>query len=234
MSLIELVKELQKPEYAALTDEQAFDALKNAATPEGVMLPATTVNQKFAELDLTGFIDDIAATQGHPFRHKMASVNKSILGNHPFNFIEGTTAGDGNLLMLDMMIANIPELSAKMTAFRATVHALANRKRPQFSGVRLDDVIAARSVQLDGQWHVIDPTHNRAFTVTLTESLPEPASIVVQYQELYDGWESAWKHATALTVHEQGVYRADTPYNGYERRLRWKCEYVLAGSVAVL
>lgn len=83
-------------------------------------------------------------------------------------------------------------------------------------------------------WTVIDPTHNRAFTVTLTQPLPESASIIVQYQEIYDGWESAWKHATALTVHEQGIYRADTPYNGYERRFQWRCEYALNGSVAVL
>ena len=234
MTLIDLVKELQKPEYAAMTNEQAFDALKNAATPEGVMLPATTVNQKFAELDLTGFIDDIAATQGHPFRHKMASVNKSIIGNHPFNFIEGTVAGDGNLAMLDAMIANIPELSVKMTEFRATVHALANRKRRPFAGVTLSDVIVARATQLDGQWHELPATHDRAFTVDLLSDLPEAVTIIVQYKENYGDRESAWRHATSLNVHQQGKYRADTPYNGYERRFQWRCEYALVGSVAVL
>lgn len=226
--------ELRKPEYASLTDEQALAALQAATVSEGAMIPATTINQLFAKLDLTGFIDDIAATPNHLFRHKMASVNKSIVGNHEFNFIEGTTAGDGNLLMLDAMITNIPELSAKMSEFRAIVHALANRQKQPFANVTLADVAAARSVQLDGQWHELSATHNRAFTVTLTQPLPESASIIVQYQEIYDGWESAWKHATALNVHQQGIYRADTPYNGYERRFQWRCEYALNGSVAVL
>lgn len=231
MTLIELVKELRKPEYAALTDEQAFDVLKNAATPEGVMLPATTVNQKFAELDLTGFIDDIAATQGHPFRHKMASVNKSIIGNHPFNFIEGTTAGDGNLLMLDMMIANIPELSTKMTAFRATVHALANRKQRPFAGVTLADVIAARSVQLDDEWHELPETDGRTLALQLNTRTPEVTHILVQMQDL----SGVWEHATALHgIQSCKPYRAELPYHGQPRAIRWRCEYALDGVVSVL
>ena len=106
---------------------------------------------------------------------------------------------------------------------------LASYERPLYNITRQDCVD-----YFGTEWNVIDPTHNRAFTVTLTQPLPEPASIIVQYQEIYDGWESAWKHATALTVHEQGKYRADTPYNGYERRFQWRCEYALVGSVAVL
>jgi hypothetical protein len=226
-----LIAELSKPEYAALTDEQALDALKNATTPEGVMLPATTVNQKFAELDLTGFIDDIAATQDHPFRHKMASVNKSIIGNHPFNFIEGTTAGDGNLLMLDMMIKNIPELSAKMTAFRDAVHALANRKQRPFADVSLPDVVAARAVQLDGQWHEIEETTAQWLQVQLNTAAPESTHIVVQWQ----GADGEWYHAQAIHGLLAPVqYRAQLPYYGVPRKLRWKCEYLLHATMSAV
>lgn len=83
-------------------------------------------------------------------------------------------------------------------------------------------------------WYQLDPTHNRSFTVEVTEQLPEQSTIVVQYQEIYEGWESAWKPATSLIVHQPGKYRADTPYNGYERRFQWRCEYQLTGNVAVL
>ena len=57
------------------------------------MLPATTVNQMFAKLDLTGVIADIADDPNHIARHKLKSVLLSIQGNHEFNFIQGTTAG---------------------------------------------------------------------------------------------------------------------------------------------
>lgn len=106
---------------------------------------------------------------------------------------------------------------------------LASYQRPVHNITRQDCID-----YFNPDWNAIEPTHNRAFTVTLTEALPEQASIIVQYKEIYDGWESAWKPATALNVHQQGKYRADTPYNGYERRFQWRCEYAVVGSVAVL
>lgn len=83
-------------------------------------------------------------------------------------------------------------------------------------------------------WHELPATHDRGFTVDLLEDLPESTTVVVQYKEIYPDRESAWRHATSLNVHQQGKYRADTPYNGYERRFQWRCEYALVGSVAVL
>ncbi|WP_348731831.1 hypothetical protein [Rheinheimera texasensis] len=227
-----LTEELSKPEYAALTDEQALSALRAVTVGAENLIPATTVNQLFAKLDLTGFIQDIAATHDHQFRHKMASVILSIGGDHPFNFIGGTAAGDGNLAMLDSMIANLPDLAVKLQQFRAVMYDMANKKRP-YSGVTLAEVIAARSATLDGQWHELAATDAPTFVVRLSVGLPEHTSIVIQMQDQYDEGQSEWYHATALHgLLAAREYTAALPHNLYPRKLRWKCDYQLNASVS--
>lgn len=229
-----LTEELSKPEYTGLTDEQALAALQAVTVGAENLIPATTVNQLFAKLDLTGFIQDIAATHDHQYRHKMASVILSIGGDHPFNFIEGTTAGDGNLAMLDSMIAKLPELAAKLQQFRTVMYDLANKKRP-YATVNLADVITARAVNLDGQWHELPVTDARTFVVRLSTAAPEQTHIVIQMQDQYgDGSNSDWYHATALHgLTAAREWAAMLPHNGYPRKLRWKCEYQLSSIVSV-
>lgn len=225
--------ELSKAEYGGLNNEQALAALQAVTVTEGNLIPATTINQLFASLDLTGFIQDIAADHQHTFRHKMASVILSIGGDHPFNFIEGTTAGEGNLSMLNAMIAQLPELSAQLSQFKALVHAMANKRRP-FAGVTLADVIKARAVQLDGQWHEIEATSNRQFVVRSMSAPPEPTSIIVQAQDQYGDGVSDWYHATAIHgINGAREHQAPLPYNGYPRKLRWKCDYQLNFAVSL-
>lgn len=228
--IIDLARELQKPEYSNLTDAQALAALQVLTVAEPSMIPATTVNQLFAALDLTGEIQDIAADIQHPLRHKMASVLLSIGGNHEFNFINGTSAGNGNLQMLDGMIAGLPDLAAKLTQFKTTVHQLANFKR-RFASVSLEDVIAARAAQLDGQWHELPETDGRTLTLQLNSRTPEVTHIAVQMQDLSGEWE----HATALHgIQSAKPYSAPLPYYGQARKVWWRCEYALDGVVAVL
>lgn len=228
-----LTEELSKPEYTGLTDEQALAALQAVTVGAENLIPATTVNQLFAKLDLTGFIQDIAATHDHQFRHKMASVILSIGGDHPFNFIEGTTAGDGNLAMLDSMIANMPELAAKLQQFRTVMYDLANKKRP-YATVKLADVVKAREITLDGQWHEIEANNNRQFVIRVPEQPAETTYIVVQAQDQYGDGTSDWYHATALHgIDAAREYVAQLPYNGYPRKLRWKCDYLLNAAVSV-
>lgn len=130
-----------------------------------------------------------------------------------------------NVTMLQMAVAVGLVTQAESNKF----FELATYTFPKFNLTRQDC-----AEYFNPGWHYIDSTHNRAFTVEVTEPLPESATIVVQYQEVYDGWQSDWKNATSLIVHQQGKYRADTPYNGYERRFQWRCEYTITGSVAVL
>lgn len=233
MTIIELAREIAKPEHLALDNNQLLATLQAKTIVEGSLIPATTVNQLFANLGLSGAIKDIAETVGHQFRDEMLSVMWSIGGNHPFNFIEGSTAGDGNLAMLDSMIANLPDLAVKLQQFRAVVYDMANKKRP-FVAVTLPDVVAARTAQLDGEWHEIDESSDRQFVVRLSAAPVETTYIVVQAQDQYGDGVSAWYHATALhgiaTVRE---YQAALPYNGYPRKLRWKCDYLLSSVVSV-
>jgi hypothetical protein len=227
--IIDLAIELAKPEYLAMNNNQAHAAIQVLTIVEGSLIPATTVNQLFASLDLTGVIQDIAATHDHKFRHKMASVILSIGGDHPFNFISGTTSGNGNLAMLDSMISELPELSAKLTQFRSTVFMLANFKR-KLPSVTIDDVIKARAAQLDGQWHEIESTDKQWLQVQLNTRTPENTHIVVQWQAV----DGEWYHAQALHgLLAPMQYRAQLPYYGVPRKLRWKCDYALDGTVMV-
>jgi hypothetical protein len=227
--IIDLAIELAKPEYLAMNNNQAHAAIQVLTVTEGSLIPATTVNQLFASLSLSGAIDDIAVTKDHPFRDKMSSLNKSIIGNHPFNFISGTTSGNGNLAMLDSMIAGMPELSAKLTQFKNTAFPMANFKR-KFPSVTIEDVIKARAAQLDGQWHETELTDSRRFSITLSSAAPEVTHIVVQWL----GSDGVWYHATALHgIFAPVPYSADIPYFGVTRKLRWKCDYALDGTVAV-
>lgn len=131
--------------------------------------------------------------------------------------------------------AQHPAIALLTPAEVARLKELATWDKPLFAEATLRDIVAHFEPELiDGQWHELPATSRRAFTVDLLEDLPEATAIVVQYKEIYEGRESAWRHATSLMVHEHGIYRADTPYNGYERRFQWRCEYALAGSVAVL
>lgn len=228
MTLIELAKELSKPEYATLDNAQALAYLKVQTVQESNLIPATTVNQMFAKLDLTGSIQDIANDSASPFRHKMASVILSITGNHPFNFIQGTTAGDGNLQMLDAMIAGIPALSAKLTQFKSAMFSLSNYK-PRFPSVTLDDVIKARAAQLSpaDAWHPL-ATSNSVVNIWLKTKAPESTYIVIQHQDtLPDGSLSDWRHSTAVHgIELVGEYQAAIPTKA-GRSYRWRCEYVL-------
>lgn len=228
-----LAAELSKPQYTGLTDEQALAALQALTVSEGNLIPATTINQLFAKLDLTGFIQDIAADQQHAFRHKMASVVLSIGGDHPFNFIEGTTAGDGNLVMLDAMIASLPNLTDKLTQFKAVVYAMANQKRP-FAAVTLADVARVRSVPFAGDWTELQYQGGR-LALTLQQALPEPSLVRIEACESVDGqnW-TAWKRIGHFyDVAAAGLYLADIPRSQLQRMIRWRGEhYAVAGTVA--
>ena len=140
MTLQQFLSTASKDHVEALAQAKAF------SIGEGVLLPATTVNQMFAQLDLTGVIKDVAEDTTHPARHKLASVLLSIQGNHEFNFIQGTVAGNGNLQMLDWLIAvAMTEYTPQLTTLKQTLVALSNKQIYPFANVTLHDVLIARN-----------------------------------------------------------------------------------------
>lgn len=166
MTLNEFLATASADHAQALAEARAFTV--NA----GQLIPATTINQLFAQLDLTGIVADVADDTNHPARHKLKSVLLSVQGNHDFNFITGTTAGDGNLLMLDWLIAGpMSAYATQLTQFKTTVSALANRASYPFANVTLHDVLIIRNacptkpVTHSGGWVTITtsadtPLHN--------------------------------------------------------------------------
>lgn len=166
MQLSEFLATASADHAQALVEARAFTV--NA----GQLIPATTINQLFAQLDLTGVIADVAEDVTHPARHKLKSVLLSVQGNHDFNFITSTTAGDGNLMMLDWLIAGpMSDYAAQLVQFKATVSALANRVSYPFANVTLHDVLIERKacptkpVTHSGGWVTIAtnadaPLHN--------------------------------------------------------------------------
>lgn len=253
-----LTEELNKPEYQSGSYAERFALLKSKTVPTLGQLKTGNLKHletmivdglwrdKVAALKKAAYLvlDDVnAAPEAKALAFKKAQVAAGFheaLAESKLARKEEPPVGHSINLADDKINefftgAQHPAIALLTPAEVARLKELATWDKPLFPDVKIVDVVAHFAPELlDGQWHELEPTHNRAFTVTLTQPLPEPASIIVQYQEIYDGWESAWKHATALTVHEQGIYRADTPYNGYERRLRWRCEYALVGTVAVL
>jgi len=159
MILKEFLSTASADHLEALAQAKAF------SIGEGVLLPATTVNQMFAKLDLTGVIADIAEDPTHIARHKLKSVLLSVQGNHDFNFIQGTTAGDGNLLMLNWLITEaMPEYATQLNELKQTLMFLSNKQVKPFANVTLHDVLLERNVcpkkvvQATGRYVVINTT----------------------------------------------------------------------------
>jgi hypothetical protein len=109
------------------------------------LVAATTVNQVLAQLNMTGVLQDIARTSKHPARHRVASVLLSVQGNHPFNFIEGTPAGDANLMMLDWLIHSaMTKYATPLRSFKQTMVSLSNKIVYPFEHTTLYDVLNTR------------------------------------------------------------------------------------------
>lgn len=80
-------------------------------------------------------------------------------------------------------------------------------------------------------WVELPETDGRTFTLQLNRRTTEVTHIVVQMQDLSGKWE----HATALHgIQSCKPYRAELPYHGQPRLIRWRCEYQLDGVVSVL
>lgn len=80
-------------------------------------------------------------------------------------------------------------------------------------------------------WNELPETNGQRLTLQLNTRTPEATHIVVQMQDLSGEWE----HATALHgIQSAKPYSAPLPYHGQPRKVRWRCEYVLDGVVAVL
>jgi hypothetical protein len=114
---------------------------------------------------------------------------------------------------------------------RLWFYGIATKQVPKYPNVELRDVLAViEPEKLDGTWHEIEETSGQSFQLQLNTRPPETTHIVVQWQ----GVDGEWYHATALHGLLAPVqYRAQLPFYGVPRKLRWRCEYLLDGQVMV-
>lgn len=104
-------------------------------------------------------------------------------------------------------------------AEQSVLYHLASYERPIYNITRED---------FQGEWHELPATDSRLFTLHLRTKAPEITHIVIQAKDQYGDTESDWYHATALHGIELcRKYEAQLPFNGYARKLRWRCEYEL-------
>ena len=158
MSLKEFLSTADADHNIAL--QQARDYTRN----QGKLIAATTVNSVLAELNMTGIVKDIANDPNHIARHKMASVILGIQGGEPFNFIQGTSRGDGVIAMLDWLADNVePEHQAKIVMFKTVLVGMANEDVNPFANTTLHDVLIVRDacetsdkVAINGRQAVIE------------------------------------------------------------------------------
>lgn len=113
---------------------------------------------------------------------------------------------------------------------------LATYKTAKYPELTLKDILAYfEPALIDDQWHELPVTDARTFVVRLATALPEKSNIVIQMQDQYSESEASdWYHATALHgLNAVREYTAALPHNGYPRKLRYKCDYVLNAAVSV-
>ncbi len=119
---------------------------------------------------------------------------------------------------------------------KAYLVQLATYQKTLWPNATLHDVIAHFEPELiDGQWHELPSTSAHLLVLRLTNPLPEETMIEIEIQDQYpDGSVSDWYPNNALYgVHKAKHYRHGLQNNDCPRKVRWKCEYVITGTVSV-
>lgn len=103
---------------------------------------------------------------------------------------------------------------------------LAKYKRPVYNITREDC-----ANYFNPGWNEIEETAGQTFQLQLNSRPVESTHIIIQWQAV----DGEWYHAQALHGLLAPVqYRAQLPYFGVSRKLRWRCEYALDATVTVV
>lgn len=220
-----LYEELSKPEYQSLTNAERFELVKSK-TVETVGKIAYGNTLHLVSMLARGMRARIEACQNVALKNAWSeALNPAYLASPAYSINVALPEIRG---MLDAGVsAGI--CSVEEHDF---IISLATYQKALFPEVTLRDVVAHFNPELiDGQWHEIPATDARFLTLQLNARTPEVTHIAVQMQDLSGEWE----HATALHgIQSCKPYRAELPYHGQPRAIRWRCEYQLSGVVAVL
>jgi hypothetical protein len=147
---------------------------------------------------------------------KMANKASFELGGHTINMNDASVSQTFNAA------ATVGLITSTETA---QVLELAKYDKQSFPDVTFKDVISYFNPELlSDEWFETEVTDSRLFTVRLNSKAPEQTYILIQWQ---DGIGD-WYHATALHgIEAVKSYKAQLPYDGESRKLRWRCAYAL-------
>lgn len=172
-------------ETANEDDLIALDEARAHEENQGVLLPATTVNQLLAAFGLLEIVWDIQNNTEHvnkSVRSSCIALLLSINGNHEFNFIHGKTAGEGNKQILDMMIAEgereldevptyktLADYVPQLLQFKDMVLWLANKVVYPFANTTLHEVKVVRNSFTEDDYMTVTSDDGYVVIEVLTE-----------------------------------------------------------------
>jgi hypothetical protein len=222
-----LAAELQKPEYANLSNAERLTALhgvyesvvghiKYGDTLHLVSMLARGLRQRIEDCQVPALKNAFSE-----------ALHPSYLASPAYSINVGLPEIRG---MLDAGLA----AGVVIAEEHAFIVQLATYKRYTFADATIKQVVEICNPELiaDDTWHELEGLQaGRKLRVMLSAEAPAQTYINVQMSE--DGL--VWFHATALHgVHAVRPYYTDLPHYGQARFIRWRCEYVLAADVTVV
>lgn len=220
-----LTEELNKPEYLPLTHQERFELVKSKTVATvGKIAYGNTLH--LVSMLARGMRSKIESCQVPELKNAWSeALNPAYLASPAYSI---NVALPEIRTMLEAGVA----AGICSTEERDFIINLATYQKVLFPEVTLRDVVAHFNPEMiDGQWREIAATDKQSLTLQLKTRTPEVTHILVQMQDLSGEWE----HATALHgIQSAKPYYAPLPYHGQPRLIRWRCDYVLNGQVAVL
>lgn len=222
-----------------MTLQAEFDARQGKPYPEilsEVRAITEDVVMPIEDKDLRDVVTVLAS--GLDYRLQMAepsplrsglirAFNSMSINEFGFNLADPVVAQ-----MLDLGVsAGLVEVNERLWFY-----GIATKQVPKYPSVQLIDVVTHfEPALLDGQWHELPSTSAHTLVVKLTGAMPEEAMIEIEIQDQYqDGTVSDWYPNNALYgVHKAKRYVHGLQNNDCPRKVRWKCEYVITGTVSV-
>jgi hypothetical protein len=232
-----LAAELQKPEYANLSNAERLAALHGVKGPSKLWRIEGAVRKTQVETSsiiydtedrLADIIEDSAAsdTQKALAKKILRALKKLYEQEFYINLGDAEVAQMFNAAQHYNVL--LPDEVSRIT------QAATYEGEFIYQAATIKDVIQICTPELiaDDSWHQLDGLQSgRKLRVMLSAEAPAQTYISVQMSE--DGL--VWFHATALHgVHAVRPYYADLPNYGQARFIRWRCEYVLAADVSVV
>jgi hypothetical protein len=245
---MDLSAELSKPEYQTGTYAERLALLRSKATPTvghidtgnlkllEALIAKGLWRDKMADMKASAraVLSDPASTAA---QQQVAQMQLQVVAGFHEAIAEAKMANkaprpDGHSINLADVDVQTTFAAAQHPSIKLITPAEANRvielatwQKPSFPDATLYDVVSffdSDAVDV-GDWQEVTQLHTHKLMLTLSNELPEASPVAVEMCESHDGqtWTS-WKRVKSFIVKEPGVYFQDIPFNGLQRKIRWR------------